>query len=459
MQYFFISLVLSIVALILALYSIRTDRPKNRAVTIVGALTAIVGAALTFSNIKIPKPEIYTTNGQSPTDNEVYITAEWPLSIWYTLIPYGDPQKEGTKFEGNIAVEGTMTVSAKTRFLFGLKWSDLESKDIIVGSDGELDIIDTDHPGTSIQKINANLTGNRFFPGDTLKKEDIWVEGTTIAGETITIEDFDFTPDILVEGVNDITVNYKNLSDEISYVASVPKLVDINAEYIGDDLHEGDVIEAGQFKITGVYENGNQMPLEEFTLDPSKAEAAGKLDISIGAEDVSTTITVSVKEREYPFTLASELHTPNGSYDPNVRVKAWEENTDYSITGKTFHNGIKLSFENWMSQLMGNGRDFAEDVESNIYIAVNQEVLLKRPKKERYFSGQIVIGRDTNGSTTTAEISIYADGKEVYESGVITATSTQIPSFRIPATGIEQILIKTNANVCGNTFVIGIITE
>lgn len=439
--------------------SIKIDLPKKRAGVIIAALTAIVGAVLAFSQIEIPKPEIYTTNGQSPIDNEVYITAEWPLSIWYSLTPYGDPQKEGTKYEGNISVEGTMTISAKTRFLFGLKWSDLVSKDIIVGSDGELDIIDTDYPGTSIQKISANLTDNRFFPGDILKKEDICVKGATIAGETVTIEDFDFTPDTLVEGLNNITVSYKNLFDEISYVASLPKLIAINAEYIGDDLHEGDVIEAGQFKITGVYENGNQMPLEEFMLEPSKAEAVGKLDISIGAEDVSTTITVSVKEREYPFTLASELHTPNGDYDPTVSVNAWEENTDYSITGKTFHNGIKLSFENWMSQLMGNGTDFAEDVESNIYIAVNQDVLLKRSKEERYFSGKIVIGRDTNGSTTTAEISIYADGEEVYQSGEITAASTKIPSFRIPATGIEQILIKTNANVCGNTFVIGIITE
>ncbi len=459
MPYFFISFVLTAAALVLSLYALITDKPKNRGAAIIAALIAVVGAAYTFSDAQIPKPEIYTTNGQSLTDNEVYMTAEWPLTIWYSLVPYGDPQKEGVKYKGNIAVEGTMTVSAKTSFLFGLKWSDLESRDIIAGSDGELDIIDTDQPGTSIREISANLTGSRFFPGDTLKKEDIRVEGTTIAGETVTIENFDFTPETLAEGANEITVNYKNLSDKISYAASAPKLVDINAEYIGDDLHEGDTIEKDQFKITGVYEDGNQKPLEIFTLEPSTAEEAGELDISIGAEDVSAAITVTVKEREYAFAFASELHTPNGSYDPNVHVTAWEEGTDYSITGKTFENGFKLSFENWMSQLMGNGRDFAEDVESNIYIAVNQDVLSKRPKKERYFDGQFVIGRDTNGSTTTAAVSIYADGKEVYQSGEITAASTRIPPFHIPVTDVEEILIKTNANVCGNTFVIGIITE
>jgi len=86
-------------------------------------------------------------------------------------------------------------------------------------------------------------------------------------------------------------------------------------------------------------------------------------------------------------------------------------------------------------------------------------VLLKCPKKERYFSGKIVVSHDTNGNTTTAKIRIYADDKKVCQSGEITAASTKISSFHIPATGIDQILIKTNANICGNTFVISIIME
>ena len=391
-------------------------------------------------------------------DNEVYMVAERPLVIKYTLTPYEDPQKAGIDYEDNIAVNGTMTVSAKTSFL-GIKWSKLESKDIIAGSNGKIDIIDTKEPGTSIQEISAYFVDNRFFPGDTIQKEDIHVEGITIAGETVTIEDFDFTPTAFTEGKNEITVSYKNLSTEISYMADLPKLIGIEAEYTGDDLREGDTIEKEQFQVTGLYEDGQQLPLEDFSLEPSTAEESGELDINIGAEGVSTAVTVSVKKKEYAFTVASELHKPNSSYDPNVSVSTWEEGTDYSVDGKTYKEGIKLRFDNWMSGLMGNGTDFAENVESNLYIAVNQDALLKLPEEERYWDGHFVIGGETSGSPTTATISIFVDGKELYQSGEITSASTDIEPFHIAATGVEQILIQTNAKVSGNDFIIGIITE
>lgn len=458
MSHFIIYIVLLIIGLVLSLYALIQESKGRKVAVGIAAAILVVSTISLFAAAEIPKPQIYTTNGNSLVDNEVYIEAGPLLSIKYTLVPYDDPQKEGVKYEGNIEIEGSMVISAKAS-LFGIKWSDLASRDIIVGSDGEIDIIETKEPGTSIQKISAYLTNNRFFPGDILKKEDIRVEGTTIAGETVTIEDFDFFPDSLIEGANNITVNYKNLSDNISYIADLPKLISLDAEYIGDELREGDIIGMEQFKVIGVYEDGKNIPLENFTLEPAVAESPGELIVTIKAEEVSTSVTVSILERQYAFTVASELHTPNGSYDPNVYVTAWEEGSDYSIDGKTFKNGIKLRFDNWMSGLMGNGRDFAEDVESNIYIAVNQEVLSKRPEEEQYFNGYFVIGRETNGSPTTAEISIYADEKEVYQSGKITAASTQIPSFHISTVGVERIVIQTKANVCGNDFVIGIIEE
>lgn len=90
-------------------------------------------------------------------------------------------------YEDKIAIEGTTTASAKATFL-GIKWSSLESKDIIVGSNGDVDVIETEKPGTSIREISSCLVNSRFFPGDVLKKDDIRVEGTTINGESVTLE-------------------------------------------------------------------------------------------------------------------------------------------------------------------------------------------------------------------------------------------------------------------------------
>lgn len=458
MSYFFISFILLILGLVLSIISIVLESKGPRAALIITAVIAFVSALGTFAAMEIPKPEIYTTNGNSLVDNEVYIKTEWPLSVRYSLAPYGDPQEDGARYEDKISIEGTMTVSAKATFL-GIKWSALESKDIIVGSNGDVDIIETEKPGTSIREISSYLVNSRFFPGDVLKKEDIRVEGITINGESVTLEDFSYSPDTFSEGENTITICYKNLSDEIKYTAVMPKLISIEAQYLGEDLREGDTIEPEMFEAVGVYENGQRIPLENFTVNPSAAEQTGELMINIGAEEVSAAVVVLVKEREYAFSAINELHEPNGPYDPKVYASRWEEGTDYSVDGKTFEDGLKLTFDNWMSGLMGNGTDFAENVESNFYFAVNQDVLSQLPEEDRCLNGHFVVARDTNGSPTTASISIYADGEEVYQSGEILSTSTQIPPFQIPAEGVEQIIIQTKARVCGNKFIIGIIFD
>ena len=113
--------------------------------------------------------------------------------------PYDDPMKNGEKFKENIPIIRSMAVSAKAT-LFGIKWSELESKDIIIGNNNELEIIDPNSPGSSIMKISAYLVGSRYFPGDTLSQNDIKVEGETLAGDKVVIEDYSFSPDVMVEG-------------------------------------------------------------------------------------------------------------------------------------------------------------------------------------------------------------------------------------------------------------------
>ena len=38
-----------------------------------------------------------------------------------------------------------------------------------------------------------------YFLGDTLSQEDIKVEGETLAGDKVVIEDYSFSPDVMVE--------------------------------------------------------------------------------------------------------------------------------------------------------------------------------------------------------------------------------------------------------------------
>lgn len=451
---FILCLIAETIALI---FTAKTEEKEKKTSGGVAIFVILISAIISFVTMDIPKPEIFTTNGDSITENEIYIKSEWLLTTYYSLVPYDDPKLNGSKFDNNIPVTETMTVSAKSSFL-GIKWSELESKDIIVGSNN-LEIIDTDTPGTSIKNITAYFNHNQHFPGDELTLDDFKVEGETISGETVIIDNFEFSPNALVEGKNEISVYYKNLSFSWTQLISQPTIVDITAEYIGKELHVGDSLDNSQFHVTGIYENGTRKDLEAFDIIPSVVDEAGVVSVTIKVGNISTNVSLKVKEKEYIFTALNELHTPNGSYDPKVNVTTWNEDTDYSIDGKTFENGLKITFDNWMSGLMGNGEDFATNVESKLFFSVNQEALEKQSADKRYFDGYFVIGRDTNGSPTTAKITILADDKVVYKSNTITSTSTNIPKFHIPASGVKQIVIKTNARVCGNNFVLGIAFE
>lgn len=390
-------------------------------------------------------------------DNQVYIKSEWPLRVVYTLIPYEDPKENGTPYRDYIDVDGSMTVSAKACFL-GLKWSELASADIVVGAD-KLEIVDTDAPGTSIMEITAYLTGSRYFPEQELSAEDIRVEGTTIAEEAVVLEDFTFEPHVLVEGQNEITVRWHNLEFLLTQFVKAPQLVNITANYTGEELREGDALKTEDFQVMGIFDDGNSHELEEFSIEPSEAMETGQLMVTVSAGGFSTEVALDVKEKEYAFTAVNELHTPNGGFDPEVTVITWKEAEDRSIEGKTFENGLKVTFNNWMSNMMGNGTDFSEKVESKLYISVNQDVLAKKPEDEQYLDGYFVVGKETKGSTTTMKITILADGEAVYESDTITAASTNIPPFHISAKGVEEIIIQTNADVHGNPFVLGIAFE
>lgn len=370
MPYYFMTLILLVVSFILAVITLAVNG-KGKVAFGVGTVAAAISAAISFAAMSIPKPEIYTTNGNSVKENEVYFSTEWPLTVKYTLVPYDDPMKNGEEFKENIPIIRSMAVSAKAT-LFGIKWSELESKDIIIGNNNELAIIDPNSPGSSIMKISAYLVGSRYFPGDTLSKNDMKVEGETLAGDKVVIEDYSFSPDVMVEGKNEIQITYKNLEYIIHHTVLPPEMVDIGVEYISDDLRVGDILTTDMFKVTGIYENGNHTELTEFSIEPERFEENGEKEITITVDDMKKTVPVTVYEREYAFTLVSEVHTPNGSYDPNVSVTNWKENEDYSIDGITFPVGSKVEFNNWMSGLMGNGSDFAENVTCKLFFAVNR---------------------------------------------------------------------------------------
>lgn len=455
MPFYFISLILLIINFILTVVTIRAEKKKLPAVFLGISILSTISSFLTM---KVPEPEIYTTNGNSTTDNVVYCRAEFPLKIYYTLLPYSDPKKNGKVFIDSIPVNNTMTISAKAT-LFGLKWSELVSLDIVVGDNHSVNTIWDVIAGSSVKEINVTIMKNRLFPGDRIMKDDLRVEGTTIFGEKILLENYRVEPDVVREGYNEIQIQYMNLSQKLNIYVTEPSLIELDVKYNGDAIHVGDEIIVSDFDVQGFYEDGSWKKENTYRIFPLTFEDSGSQTVTISVGDIEKPITLDVQPKEYLLNYINELHTPNGGYDPNVSLLGWEENENYTIDGKTYSDGFILKIDNWMSGMMGNGNDFAEDVESRIYLSVNQEVANKRVPEERYMNGRFVIERNTNGSTTTANISILADDIEVYNSGEITSVTTNIPEFHVNLDKVNTIVIKTNANSKGRAFLLGIIVD
>ena len=90
MPYNITTLILLVVSIFLAIITLAVNG-KGKVAFDVGTVAAVIGAAISFTTMSIPKPEIYTTNGNSVKENEVYFSTEWPLTVKYTLVPYDDP--------------------------------------------------------------------------------------------------------------------------------------------------------------------------------------------------------------------------------------------------------------------------------------------------------------------------------------------------------------------------------
>ncbi len=72
-MFFWIAVFCGLAGVILAAFAIFTHNKKKRIYEIIGAMINFTIALSGLMIINIPSPEIYTTNGNSATDNTVYI--------------------------------------------------------------------------------------------------------------------------------------------------------------------------------------------------------------------------------------------------------------------------------------------------------------------------------------------------------------------------------------------------
>lgn len=116
MSRFVLTMVFGIIALILGFFSAIVEKNKWL-LRFLAFLSLIVGVGNLLVTTNMPSPQLYMTNGDKESNNELYFEVEWPFSVYYTLLPYENPKENGVKYEESIKLNESVSVGYVPSFL------------------------------------------------------------------------------------------------------------------------------------------------------------------------------------------------------------------------------------------------------------------------------------------------------------------------------------------------------
>lgn len=286
-------------------------------------------------------------------------------------------------------------------------------KDIVLKSDGKAEATDTKIPGTAIAEIKGYLTSDKFFPGDEITKDDFSVYGVTIAGEEVRLEQYDFLPNIVKSGRNEININYNDLICEINFVAQEPVIEYITAEYVGGEIETGASILKEDIQVTAFYNDGHTEMIDNFQINPLSSDEPGELEVTISYGEYSDTVAVvitSIEENETDVSLfvnCYEKHEPDG-IAPQIGFGYWDSEKQ-DVQGQSYDDKqLYLFIGDMFNRIQNTGDSF---ITVTIHYIVNPEYNLTGGI---HVKGKFVVEGESMGSSAYTDVSIKVDGKDVW---------------------------------------------
>lgn len=462
MPRFFLTIIFGIITIILTLFStIRREEKGRKRRKVFALFSAVIAVGNLFVTTKLAIPEIYMTNGDQAFDNELYFEVEWPLSVYYTLSPYENPRENGEKFTDPIEISSSVSVSYISN-LFGIIWGDPISKDIILKTNGEMEMKDTTTPGTAIANVDAYLLSETFFPGDELSKDDFRVYGTTIAGEEVVLENFTFEPQLVKSGRNEIVINYNDIKCRVSFIAKDSIVESISANYIGSAIDVGSQILKDDILVTAMYNDGHTEIVDDFSITPSTANEAGELQVIVEYEGFKDNIFITVLQNEildtetsdegmFLFSNFYEEHEPD-SILSQVSLDYWNDEK-LDVQGRNHKGNLYLYIGDLFNGIQAGGDSY---ITSMIHFIINPEYDMSTGVN---IKGEFVLDEDSMGSDAYADVAILVDGEEVWHSDESISGKTIKPmpfEFWMYDYNYEMTMVF-KCNALGNGIGVGII--
>ena len=301
--------------------------------------------------------------------------------------------------------------------------------------------------------------------------------------EDVTPEKCD--PEIIEKsGENVLLLSWNSGEQKYSWnIDAMPKVVGINAEYIGKELKRGDKVSAADIRVTGFCTDESERKITEFSMSSETVENYGINALEITCGDLVCKCEVNAK----PLLSDLEVHVQGSSYATGTKLgqedivvtKVFEngekERTDeYNIVEGTVKtagsNTIKVSVDSIVGETIVQGyqniklkqvsifneEDFngVWDTEihfdnniidnlgqshDNVMLGGNYSVFYNVDNKYSTIGGELFILDEYKTTKQNAKLEIYGDDVLLYSNSI---TGGDMPSkFELPIGNVQILKI------------------
>ena len=314
--------------------------PKKNRQWIVGVSFIIAFATFSGSFLinQIPEPII----DRAADYSKIILSTDEKMTIEYRMSTNGDSSNDWIKYDGPFKLEKNAVIYARAKTLFYK--SNPVYRDVYV-SEGKLVYFGlADKPGDTIIDITAsynykeavkNKSASNHYDGYTIKKEDIHITGRDMNDNEKEIKDFTYSPKMIKDGENIITIEYPITSDytlqtKLKVIGNEPTLIRLNAEFIGRTLFIDTPLDNNYFVVYGVYEDGTSQVVDGYMISSTTIKE-GDNRITITKDGLSTMLEITGVDRE---TITENESEPNNEIktaneiDANVKYSGTIRDTD-----------------------------------------------------------------------------------------------------------------------------------
>lgn len=245
-------------------------------------------------------------------------------------------------------------------------------------------------------------------------------------------------------GVNQVVISYLGMSAIVDIVAH--GIVELEAEYCGGVLFEGDSISNADFFVEAIYDNGERVQLDDFNIE-ADGLTSGINMISIRKEKISTDCTIYVHED------MQATATVQGRF-AHYNVSSWDTVDDYDINGMRHDSrGKKFALGDMWHDFDANNCGVSA-LAATIFVPLN-------PNKDddSYFTGTIIMDYSMKDTETIGEICFKAGENILFTTGIIGGDTRNSIDFCIETKDIDSFEIITTCELRSEEFVYAILYD